>query len=70
MQTHTIPTPIQVVRRTAAAPNAKLRWAVADVGALFELPFNAQTAGDSGFEPETGSEPSLLPQKSCYFNNS
>jgi biotin synthase len=56
MQTHTIPTPIQVVRRTAAAPNAKLRWAVADVGALFELPFNdlifrAQQVHREHFDP-------------------
>ena len=56
MQTHTILTPIQVMRRTAAAPNAKLRWAVADVAALFELPFNdlifrAQQVHREHFDP-------------------
>jgi biotin synthase len=40
MQTTTTLTPVQVVRLTKAAPAQKARWPVADVAALFELPFN------------------------------
>ena len=41
METKTTLTPVQVVRRTIAAPAAAdARWPLADVAALFELPFN------------------------------
>jgi len=40
IQTTTTLTPVQVVRLTKAAPAQKARWPVADVAALFELPFN------------------------------
>ena len=41
METTITPTPVQVVRRSTAVPTAtEARWPLADVAALFELPFN------------------------------